>query len=110
MTEVTSHKMTCSMLLSETTGRLTHKAPGTHTEDIDINLRSRDSDIEHIRFHDHRYCYCCDNVSTTPTRERYIAESLTDTLYKECSGKSNFTILNGGTTEDMLADLYDATN
>jgi pimeloyl-ACP methyl ester carboxylesterase len=76
-----------------------------HAKGIEVNLRPWGFRIEDIKFRGIRLWYGGEDVNTTPTMGRFMAERLPESVYKEYQGKSHFTIWDEETLEEMLRDL-----
>ncbi|CAO2654633.1 Nn.00g113660.m01.CDS01 [Neocucurbitaria sp. VM-36] len=76
-----------------------------HAKGIKLNLRPWGFKMEDIKLPSIKFWYGSDDVNTTPTMGKYMADRLPDAVYKEYPGKSHFTIWNEEILEEMLRDL-----
>lgn len=78
-----------------------------HAKGIELNQRSWNFKLEDISFPGIKLWYGGEDVSTTPTMGRYMADRLTQSVYKEYKGKTHLTIWNEECLEGILRDLLE---
>lgn len=105
-----AHNLQENMMESAVQGHRQIYAQGAaaHAYGIAVNMRSWGFKVEDIQFPGIKFWYGSDDMHTTPTMGKYMAERLPGSVYKEYLGKSHLTIWNKEDLEDMLRGLVGA--
>ncbi|KAJ4299873.1 hypothetical protein N0V90_005120 [Kalmusia sp. IMI 367209] len=80
-----------------------------HAKGIEVNMQPWGFNIEDIKFKGVRLWYGEEDVTTTPTMGKFMADRLPESVYKEYEKATHITIWNEENLEDMLRDLLSIT-
>jgi pimeloyl-ACP methyl ester carboxylesterase len=76
-----------------------------HAKGMELHWNPWGFALEELAFPGIKLWYGSKDVSTTPTMGRYMADKLEESVYKEYTGLSHFTIWQEGCLQEMVRDL-----